>query len=166
MCSLLFEKYKFHKENDKMTADYRRSNNHFEFYNTNPKGYIREGDCITRAIAAVVDEPWENILSEQWKFALQTSRAFGSATVKELIMQKHKYIKVAEPKKTNGSKYSVIDFCKWLSHMGYRKPVLVKVNHHMTALRIKDGVYKIHDTWDCGNMIVRGYYLSADEFHH
>ena len=146
-----------------MKADYRRSNNHFEFYNTNPKGYVREGDCITRAIAAVLDEPWGNILTEQWFFSLLHSRALGSKIVEDLIMKKHGYIKVAEPKRPNGSKYTVKELCYRLNRNGYKKPVLVKVSHHLTALRIKDGIYKIHDTWDCGNMFVLCYYVSADE---
>ena len=150
-------------ESHYMTLSCRQNNNHFQFYNANPEGYVREGDCITRAIATVLDKPWREIIVEQGNFALENSRSFGSQVVKDLIMDKYDYVKMPEPHKSNGKKYTVEEFCFWLTRNGGRKPVLVSVNHHMTALKIIDGRYKIFDTWDCGYMIVRGFYISADE---
>ena len=67
----------------------RQSNDHFLFHNANPKGYLREGDCITRAIATVLNKPWKEIIIEQGNFALKHSRSFGSPVVKDLLMNKY-----------------------------------------------------------------------------
>lgn len=141
----------------------RQSNDHFLFHNANPKGYLREGDCITRAIATVLNKPWKEIIIEQGNFALQHSRSFGSPVVKDLLMNKYDYIRMPEPHKSSGQKYTVEEFCTWLTTNGFRKPVLVSVSHHMTAVKLIEGKYRILDTWDCGYMIVHGYYISIHD---
>jgi hypothetical protein len=112
-------------------------------YNNNPQNK-RVGDCVTRALAKVLNKPWEDI---HWDLALES---FKQADTMQSMSVWGKYLK------DNGfaqrllpdtcpNCYTVRQFCRD-NPQGYF--VLVTGSH---VIAVIDGVY--FDTWDSGDEV-------------
>ena len=142
----------FLSQADEMAPGLRRTRNtpRYQYYNANPRGYVREGDCVTRAFALAFNEPWEVILTEQWAFGLLNGRAMSCQHVVDMVANKHGYIRMKQPKKPDGTKYTPADFCALCDKIGCEDPIVLHLSRHLVTIKRcdEDGVYKVHDTWN------------------
>jgi len=137
------------KDRKKNTATYH-------FYNANPKG-LYVGDCRYRAIALANNLSWEVVVLTVALWMVKTGKAdAGSDAYDELLLEFGDWTRNGEPKKKNGTKYTVGELAKMLK--GEKNPVIVKVNHHLTC--IKEG--KVWDIWNCSNEYVRAYWTKGE----
>ena len=128
----------------------------FEKTNVNPKGR-KTGDCSTRAIAGTLGISWEEALKLQMEEALKCYYDPTSKQVVERVLMKFGYIKMKQPRKYDGKKYTVGEMNELLTEKEMKEGVLITVANHHTC--IKDG--KVKDTWDCRRKSVGNYYISV-----
>ena len=128
----------------------------FEKTNINPKGR-KTGDCSTRAIATTLGISWEEALRMQMEEALKCYYDPTSKQVVERVLERFGYIKMKQPRKADGKKYTVGELNQILTQKEMQDGVLVTVAHHHTC--IKDGVIK--DTWNCSRKAVGNYYVKV-----
>ena len=126
----------------------------FEKTNVNPKGR-KTGDCSTRAIATTLGISWEEALRLQMEEALKCYYDPTSKQVVERVLAKFGYIKIKQPRKIDGKKYTVGEMDRILTTEEMKEGVLVTVANHHTC--IKDG--KVKDTWDPRRKSVGNYYV-------
>lgn len=126
-------------------------------FNVNPKGH-KTGDCSTRALVGVLDISWEEALKLQMKWALKTCYDPTSKQVMEKVLQEFGYVKMKQPRKIDGKKYTVGEMDKILTKEQMMHGVLVTVANHHTC--IVDG-HHVQDIWDCRRMTVGNYYVKA-----
>ena len=70
-------------------------------------------------------------------------------------MKKFGYVKMKQPRKNNGKKYTVLEMDSILTKEQMKNGVLITVANHHTC--ILNG--KIIDTWNCGGYTVGNYYV-------
>lgn len=127
-----------------------------EYYNknVNPKGR-KTGDCSTRALVGVLGIPYDDALKLQMEEALKTYYDVTSKQVIEKVLEQFGYVKMKQPRKADGKKYTVREMDKLLTKKQMQEGVLVTVANHHTC--ITGG--KLQDIWDCGNKTVGNYYI-------
>lgn len=130
----------------------------FEKTNINPKGR-KTGDCSSRAIATTLGISWEEALTMQTEEALKCYYDPTSKQVVEKVLSRFGYIKMKQPRKADGKKYTVNELNQILTKKQMQEGVLVTVANHHTC--IKDG--KVKDTWDCRRKSVGNYYVKGEE---
>ena len=128
---------------------------YFEF-NVNPKNR-KTGDCSTRALVGTLKISYEEALQLQMKWSLKTYYDPTSKQVMEKVLNEFGYIKMKQPRKWDGTKYTVREMDQLLSEKQMQEGVLITVANHHTC--ITGGV--IQDIWDCGNMSVGNYYIKS-----
>ena len=128
----------------------------FKQVNVNPKGR-KTGDCSTRAIVGVTGLPYTEALKLQMQWALKTFYDPTSKQVMEKVLAKFGYIKMKQPRKPNGKKYTVGEMDKLLTKKQMKEGVLVTVARHHTC--ITDGC--VQDLWDCRGKTVGNYYIKT-----
>lgn len=122
--------------------------------NKNPKGR-RTGDCSTRALCNVLNISYDDALRLQIEESLKCYYDPTSKQVIERVLKKFGWIKMAQPKKSNNSKYEVRELDQLLTDKQMKDGVLVTVANHHTCVR--DGY--VEDTWYCGYKSVGNYYV-------
>lgn len=75
------------------------------------------------------------------------------------MLSRFGYIKMKQPRKADGKKYTVNELNQILTKKQMQEGVLVTVANHHTC--IKDG--KVKDTWDCRRKSVGNYYVKGEE---
>lgn len=128
---------------------------YFEF-NVNPKNRKTE-DCSTRALVGTLKISYEEALQLQMKWSLKTYYDPTSKQVMEKVLNEFGYIKMKQPRKWDGTKYTVREMDQLLSEKQMQEGVLITVANHHTC--ITGGV--IQDIWDCGNKSVGNYYIKS-----
>lgn len=128
---------------------------YFEF-NVNPKNR-KTGDCSTRALVGTLKISYEEALQLQMKWSLKTYYDPTSKQVMEKVLNEFGYIKMKQPRKWDGTKYTVREMDQLLSEKQMQEGVLITVANHHTC--ITGGV--IQDIWDCGNKSVGNYYIKS-----
>ena len=125
-------------------------------YNTNPKGKIT-GDCVIRAISAVLDRSWDSVF---WDIACE---AFiqkdmpDQANVWGQVLRQNGYQRQIIPN-TCPTCYTVKDFC--MDHPKGRYLLAIPgSNAHVVA--VIDGDYV--DSWNSGDMSPTFYWEDANE---
>ena len=135
----------------------------YEYHNENPKGYVSEGDCVTRALACAFKVSWEVITTEQWAFALKNARALSCDKVIEMVIEHHDYIQMKQPLRDDSTKFTPAEFCAICDAAGCKNPIILRLPHHLVTIkRSKEGQYKVFDTFDCSQYgRVGNYYVSS-----
>lgn len=142
--------------------DCRKSNGHFKFTNTNPKGYTTTGDCTYRALSATVGMKWEDVLMELCQIAIETSRTPAGKESIDVFLSRHGYTKMTQPRKKDNTLYTGVEFCKYLAKNGYTENVCALIGtHHLTCFGMVGKSYKILDTWDCGDDCVHTWWVKG-----
>ena len=132
----------------------------FKYHNENPKGYVNEGDCVTRAFACAFNTPWEVIMTEQWAFGILNGRALSCENVINMVAERHDYIRMKQPKQRDGTKYDPAEFCQICGRAGCKDPIVLHLSHHLVTIkRCNEGHYKVFDTWDSSHYSRVGYYF-------
>lgn len=132
---------------------------YFHYYNANPKGKITT-DCVIRAICTVLNEPYNNVVTEMALLQCNTGLDVSENKCIDKYMQSKGWIRVKQPKKDNGKKYTGKEFCQTLMHPIYSEElnltnldfdinrILVHIGgHHVVA--IMSG--QIWDIWNSQN---------------
>lgn len=118
--------------------------------NVNPKGR-KTGDCSTRALVSVLGISYDEALRLQYEEALKCYYDTTSKQVMERVLSKFGFVKMKQPKKYDGTKYTIKELDRVIGH----KTALVTVAHHHTA--VVNGC--CIDIWDCRNKSVGNYYI-------
>lgn len=126
----------------------------FKLVNVNPKGH-KTGDCSTRAIVGTLGISYEEALDLQCKYAKKFCYGITCKETTERVLKEFGYVKMKQPRKPNGRKYSVNEMDLVLTKKQMEEGVLLSVANHDTC--IKNGM--IEDLWDCGNKKVGNYYV-------
>lgn len=126
----------------------------FEFKNVNPKNR-KTGDCSTRALVSTLGIDYDEALSLQCDESLKCYYDPTSKQVIERILKKFGYVKMKQPRKSNGKKYTVLEMDSILTKEQMKNGVLITVANHHTC--ILNG--KIIDTWNCDGYTVGNYYV-------
>lgn len=124
--------------------------------NVNPKNR-KTGDCSTRALVGVLGISYAEALKLQFEESLQCFYDPTSKQVIERVLSRFGYVKMAQPKKCNGTKYEVREIDKIVSDEQMKNGILVTVAHHHTC--VKDGF--IQDIWDCGGKCIGNFYVKG-----
>lgn len=124
--------------------------------NVNPKNR-KTGDCSTRALVGVLGISYDEALKLQTKWSLKTYYDPTSKQVMERVLQEFGYVKMKQPRKEDGTKYSVYEMDEVLTKKQMSEGVLVTVANHHTC--IVDGV--VQDIWDCSYKRVGNYYVKS-----
>lgn len=110
----------------------------FHYHNQNPKGRIT-GDCMYRAVSYATGIPYNDIVLEIAYIHCETG--YENDKCAEIFLERNGWIKMPQPKKENGKKYTVKDFVDTYKLGTY----IVNMMHHLTV--VQDG--KNIDIWDC-----------------
>lgn len=129
---------------------------YFHFYNANPKGKMT-GDCVIRAITTALNQPYEQTLREMAEMTIKTGYMLCVNEGIEKYMQSKGWIRLKQPKKPDGTKYTGVEFCRTLMHPIYSEElnltdkdfeinrVLANIGgHHIVAIVAG----QIYDTWN------------------
>lgn len=121
----------------------------FHFHNENPKGR-RTGDCVIRAIARASGDGWDLTFDGLVAVAkvMKSEPAWKDCYEKYLAEQG--WTKGKQPRKTDGSKYTVAEWCR----MHRTGKMVISVSNHLTC--IVDG--KCNDIWNCTGKTVLNYW--------
>jgi hypothetical protein len=122
--------------------------------NVNPKGR-KTGDCSTRALVGTLGITYEEALKLQCEASIRTCYGITDKQVMEYILKKFGYIKMKQPKKVDGKKYTVAELDEIIPLNIRNKGVLVTVANHHTC--IIGGC--VQDIWDCRHKSVGNYYI-------
>lgn len=131
---------------------------YFHYYNANPKNKVTT-DCVIRAITTVLKQDYNTTVMEMAKLQCETGLDVSENKCIDKYMQSKGWIRVKQPKKENGKKYTGIEFCRTLMHPIYSEElnlthldfeinrILVHIGgHHVVA--IMSG--QIWDIWNSG----------------
>jgi hypothetical protein len=122
----------------------------FTYHNKNPK-QIRASDCVIRAIAAVSNKTWEEILSSILPYALKLKRMPNEKQTYAQYLRDQGYIMQPAPRRGDNRKVTGKDFC-------LENPNITAIAHiggkHIVA--IING--KVHDTWDSTNGTIGNFW--------
>lgn len=124
--------------------------------NVNPKNR-KTGDCSTRALVTVTGLSYEECLKMQMEESLTCYYDPTSKQVMERVLKKLGWVKMAQPRKIDNTKYTVGEMDKILTNKELKAGVLVTVANHHTAIK-EDNVV---DIWDCRGKSVGNYYVKV-----
>lgn len=122
--------------------------------NVNPKKR-KTGDCSTRALVGTLGISYEEALKLQMKWSLKTYYDPTSKQVMEKVLQEFGYVKMKQPRKADGKKYTVAELDEIIPADIRNKGVLVTVAGHHTCII---GMC-VQDIWDCRYKSVGNYYI-------
>ena len=125
----------------------------YKYHNVNPKGYIT-GDCVERAITLATGLSYEDVVMGLAKTQCEIFRSGGE--LYPVYLNKLGWVKNKQPRKRNGKKYTIDEFCEQVAQPN--KSYVVSCANHLTCVVNK----KINDIWDCGHKCV-GNYWSIEE---
>ena len=128
---------------------------YYEF-NVNPKNH-KTGDCSTRALVGTLGIDYIEALKLQMKWALKTFYDPTSKQVMERVLNEFGWVKMKQPRKVDGKKYTVGEMDKILTKKQLNEGVLITVAGHHTC--VTDG--HIQDIWDCRYKTVGNYYIKG-----
>lgn len=121
--------------------------------NLNPKKH-KTGDCSTRALAGTLGIDYHEALRLQYEAADKTCYGITNKQVIEYVVKQFGYKKMKQPRKYDGTKYTVAELDEILPKSVLQAGVLVTVANHHTC--ITGGM--VQDIWDCRNKTVGNYY--------
>jgi len=125
----------------------------FKNVNVNPKGR-KTGDCSTRAIVGLLGISYNEALDLQLAEVKKCYYDFTSHQVMERVLEKFGYVKMKQPRKSDGTKYEVKEMDKWLGSKELQDGVIVNVAHHYVVIKGDSYI----DSWDSGRKCVGNYY--------
>ena len=128
---------------------------YYEF-NVNPKNR-RTGDCAVRALVGTLGIGYEQAIDKCAYWAKKKCYGITDKQVVELVLKEYGYVKMKQPRKENGKKYTVGEMDKLLTDKQMQEGVLITVANHHTC--ITEGY--VQDIWDCRFKSVGNYYVKG-----
>lgn len=123
-------------------------------FNVNPKRR-RTGDCSTRALVGTLGITYEEAITLQAQVAIKTCYGITDKQVMEGVLKQFGYVKMKQPRKYDGTKYTVGEMDKLLTAKQMQEGVLITIANHHTC--IVNGI--VQDIWDCRYKTVGNYYV-------
>lgn len=121
----------------------------FHFHNENPRGR-RTGDCVIRAIGRASGDGWDKTFDGLVEVGRRIKSELAWKDCYEKYLAEQGWIKGKQPRKEDGTKYTVAEWCR--KHR--RGCMVVSVSNHLTC--IIDG--KCNDIWNCTGKTVLNYW--------
>ena len=125
----------------------------FHYYNANPRNKLC-GDCVIRAISTALEQDYVTTYKELFELSLKTGYIVNDKKNYSKYLKLKGWIKMEQPKKYNGTKYTGKDFCEDLALRNQRYVAHIG-GHHIVA--IVDA--KVNDTWDSTNGCIGNYWV-------
>lgn len=129
----------------------------YNYNNVNPKNR-KTGDCSTRALVGTLSITYQKALELQCAEAIKCSYGITDKQTMEGVLKQFGYVKMKQPRKSDGSKYTVDEMDEILTQKQMKEGVFVTIANHHTC--IKDEM--IQDIWDCGKKSVGNYYVRRE----
>lgn len=123
-------------------------------YNVNPKGR-KTGDCAVRALVGTLKVHYDEAIDLCAEYAKKLCYGITDKQIMEAVLKDYGYVKMKQPKKPNGKKYTVGEMDKILTKEQMKEGVFVTIAGHHTC--ITDGY--VQDIWDCRKKSVGNYYV-------
>lgn len=125
----------------------------FRYYNANPKNRIT-GDCWLRAICTGLDRPYNEVLREMVEVHIQTGYEMSCDKAVEKYLASKGWKKMKQPRRSDNTKYTGSEFCKWIAEPNKRYICNIG-GHHMVAIVDR----KVNDIWDSTYKCIGNYYV-------
>lgn len=129
--------------------EWRKDTETFKYWNVNPKKYITS-DCVARSITMATGNNYEDVVMGIAKIQCEICRC-GKEDY-ETYLERIGWEKQRQPKKSNGKKYTIDEFCKKMAKPN--KSYVVSCANHLTCIVDR----RIYDTWNCGYKSVGNYW--------
>lgn len=126
-------------------------------YNVNPK-QRKTGDCCVRAIVGTLGIDYRTAIDKCAYYAKRDCYGITDKQVVEAVLNEYGWVKMKQPRKKNGKKYTVREMDKILTKEQMKEGVLITIAGHHTC--ITEGY--LQDTWDCGTKTVGNYYVKGE----
>lgn len=142
----------------------------FKFRNVNPKNRIT-GDCTFRAITLALDQIYNQTVMEMAEMMCKTGYALNDSKGEEAYLKSKGWIKMKQPRHSDGSKYTGKEFCRviqrylpdtemygneWDDGIVISPSIVAHIGgHHIVA--IIDGI--VNDIWDSTNGCIGNYWI-------
>lgn len=138
----------------------------FKFYNANPKDR-RSGDCVLRAISTATDKSWDEVLDDLVKYAHKHKEMPDDPKCYSKYLEDLGFTKMKQPRKSDNTKYTGVDFCTYLStNYTHGERIVAHIGgHHIVAIVPTyegDGIndrYKILDIWNSTAGCIGNYWI-------
>lgn len=126
----------------------------FVYFNNNPRGDTKAGDCVIRAISAVTGESWEKIYVDLCAEGFDYGDWGNNNAVWDIYLRKRGFKRYICPDSCSYC-YSIADFANEYNTGKY----LAATGSHVVAIISGD----FYDTFDSGNASVIYYYTKEGE---
>jgi hypothetical protein len=120
----------------------------FNYYNPNPTGSEKTGDCVIRAFSGALNISWDDCYKRFCDLGYEIKCMPNDRKCIETFAKRNNFIKHIVSNKKGSKRGTVLEFCKKNKSKTY---ILNLAGHIVCA---KDG--KFHDTWNCGNKSLYG----------
>lgn len=114
----------------------------FHYYNANPHNRITT-DCVIRAESVALEIPYNQVIMETAQLQCDTGFDVSDTMGIAKYMERKGWKKNAQPRKDDGTKYTVKEFCQKIAKPNER--YLVSMAGHLVAIVDR----KAYDIWDC-----------------
>ena len=144
-----------------MTLTEKRQRKHpdtdtFHYYNANPKNKLT-GDCWLRAVCTGLNQDYNQTLREMAEIQIQTGYEMSCNEAVTKYLATKGWVKMKQPKRPDGTKYTGKEFCKELAKPGVRYICNVG-GHHMAAIVDK----KVNDIWNSTYKTIGIYFVKGE----
>ena len=125
----------------------------FHYHNENPKDN-RAADCVFRAIGFATGNGWDKAYDSLCEMGRKLKRAPNEKATYEKWLAANGWVKHKQPKKWNGTKFTVQEFLE--DYFTDGRTVIISVANHLTVAYD----HQLYDTWDCSYKCVGNYWAS------
>lgn len=135
----------------------------YKCVNVNPKNK-KTTDCFVRALTVATRIPYNDVLKELFDIAIRTGYGINSKNVLERFLKAHDYMKIAQPRKDDNTKYLVGEIDQLCPKGQLREGVVIFLASHLTATSDQFGSSpSISDIWDCRHKTIGNYWVKIKE---
>lgn len=127
----------------------------FHYYNANPKNRIT-GDCVTRALCTALEIPYNQCVMEQAELQCKTGYDNATAQGVTYYLKQKGWVKMPQPRKWDGTKYTGGEFCEYLKRTHNHKNIVANIGGHHTIAIID---CKVYDIWDSTDKCIGNYWI-------
>lgn len=141
--------------------DKYKDNSTFHFHNQNPKGRYTT-DCVKRAISYATGIPYNDVVRALAELQCKTGMDTGEARLYGKYLESLGWVKHPQPRQEDGSKYTGVQFCKWLTKGHSTGNIVANIGgHHIVAIMPIDKRFKVCDTWNSTKGCIGNYWTKA-----
>lgn len=140
--------------------------NSFHFHNQNPKNRIT-GDCVFRAFSLALNKTYNECVLGMAQTMCETGYALNDSKGEDAYLKSLGYAKQKQPRKSDNTKYTGVDFCAYLNenksingvNVEGRSIVAHIGGHHMVCIRQHLGKFKVWDIWNSTDGSIGNFWI-------